>query len=204
LIACARALARLHQQAAFGKLAQFTLAVNTISGSDVKAIYAANWANVGLSERLWVQKDLVDLWGFRIEDAVDVADLSSEAAHHYRCFDDSKDSLREFAVEGRPQRLLIEGGRQPSRGERFRLACRPGEPAVLVMRTEAFREFDLEVRVNDRDLGLWSIPRRPVTWTEPMFQIPPDVLTSDTLRVELVPALGDDTRYPSFHYWLLQ
>jgi hypothetical protein len=100
--------------------------------------------------------------------------------------------------------VLIEGGREPDRGERFRLRCRPGQPAVLVMRTEAYREFDLEVRVNGKDAGLWTIPRQSLTWTEPMFQIPPDALPGDSADIELVQALGDSIRYPSFHYWLLQ
>jgi hypothetical protein len=107
-------------------------------------------------------------------------------------------------VAGDPERVLIEGGRQPDRGERFRLRCRPHEPAVLVMRTEAYREFDLEVRVNGKDAGLWTIPSQPLRWTEPTLQIPAEVLPGDTADIELVQALGDTTRYPSFHYWLLQ
>lgn len=186
-----------------GKLAQFVLGVNTISGADLKAVYLADWSNVGLANTLWVRRDLLDLWGFSVVDRVDVGDLESQDAHDYESFDTWRDTLREFQVSGKRDLVLIEGGRQSSRGERFRLQCRPGEPAALVMRTEAFREFELEVRVDGEMIGTWVIPRASLVWTEPLFEIPGDALTSESVLVELTLS-GSEFRYPSFHYWLLQ
>ena len=99
--------------------------------------------------------------------------------------------------------VLIDGGRQASRGERFRLRCRPGEPAALVMRTEAFRDFRLEVKVNGRVLGTLDVPRAPQEWNEPLFEIPGDALTGEFALIELTQT-ETEFRYPSFHYWLLQ
>jgi hypothetical protein len=186
------------------KLAQFTLGRNTISGGDLKAIYVANWSHVGDSEELWIRRSLLDLWGFRVVDAVDVADLESEAEHDYTAFDTWRDTLREFPVDGMPDRSLIDGGRQPSLGERFRMRCRPGQPGALVLRTEAFRRFVLEVRVDGRKIGLWDVPRRDLAWTEPLFELPGDAFTRDTATIELIQAVPEEGPYPSFHYWLLQ
>ena len=184
------------------KLVQFTLGRNTISGSDVEALYEANWSHTG-GNRLILRAPLVESWGFAVVDSLDVADLASERAHAYRAWPTWRSSLREFAVQGIPRRLLIEGGRQPFRGERFRMRCRKGEPAVLVLRTEAFRPFRLEVRVDGRRLGQWSMETEPVTWIEPMFQIPGDALTGDTATIELTQP-DSLPPYASFHYWLLQ
>ncbi len=188
------------------KLAQFTLGVNTISGSDVKSLYRADWSRVDGSDALSQRAELVTLWGFSVVDALDVADLPSQRAHGYAAFDTWRDTLREFPVSDRPELRIIDGGRQPASGERFRLACRPGKPAVLVLRTEAYLGFALEVTVNGEDLGRWEIPRAPLAWTEAMFQVPDRVLTGRTARVELrraAPAEGDFP-YSTYHYWLLQ
>jgi hypothetical protein len=187
------------------KLAQFNLIENTISGADVKGVYEADWRNVGLGDHLWIRRDLIDLWGFVITDQVDVGDLESQRIHGYEAFDTWRDTLREFIVAGRPDLVLIEGGRQASHGERFRLRCRPGEPAALVMRTEAFRDFRLEVKVNGRVLGTLEVSRAPQEWNEPLFEIPGDALTEEYALIELTRTETEtEFRYPSFHYWLLQ
>jgi hypothetical protein len=145
----------------------------------------------------------VEEWGFRVEDAIDVADLGSQAAHGYAAFDSWRNVLREFVVAGLPDRLLIDGGLQPTRGERFTLHAHPGIPAVLVLRTEAYRALTLRVRIDGRDLGTWSIPQAPVVWSEPLFEIPADAITSREMRVEIDLLNGVDG-YPAYHYWLLQ
>jgi len=185
------------------QLAQFTLGNNTISGSDVKAVYQADWSLAGLSEDLWIRRTLLD-FGFQISDTLDVGDLGSEATHGYVAYDTWRDTLRQFPVDGHPERVLIEGGRQPVRGERFHLRCRPGQPGALVMRTEAFRPFVLEVHVNGKKLGMWRVPRQPLTWTEPIFEIPGDAFTETPAEIELISVVWEEGPYPSFHYWLLQ
>ena len=186
------------------KLAQFTLGQNTISGADLKAVYEADWAHAGASEELWIRRSLLELWGFQVVDTLDVGDLGSEATHGYVAYDTWRDTLREFPVDGHPDRVFIEGGRQPTRGERFHMRCRPGQPGALVLRTEAFRPFVLEVHVNGHALGMWRIPRQPLTWTEPIYEIPGDTFTTSIAKVELISVVWEEGPYPSFHYWLLQ
>jgi hypothetical protein len=185
------------------KLAQFTLADNTISGSNVKSVYEADWSRAGGAERPWIRAELLDLWGFEIVDELNVAELRSQDAHGYEAFETWRDKLRAFPAAGAPDLVLIEGGRQPTRGERFRMACRPGVPAVLVMRTEAFRSFRLEVRIDGRYLGTWEIPEAPLVWSEPVFEIPGDAISGESARFELRQP-DDEEPYPVFRYWLLQ
>jgi len=185
------------------KLAQTTLGEQTISGSDVKAVYEADWSHTAGADRPWTRSDLLDLWDFRIEDEVNVEDLVDQEAHHYESFDTWRDRLRAFPVAGDPGRVLIEGGRQPTRGERFRMRCRPGAPGALVMRTEAFRSFALDVRVDGREIGTWGIPAAPLVWTEPLFEIPGEAFTDTTAEFELHQVPGEPP-YPVYRYWLLQ
>ena len=186
------------------KIAQFTLGRNTISGSDVKEIFEADWSHVEEDSAPVSRSDLVDLWGFRVTDVLDVADLESQREHDYVAFDTWRDVVRELPVQEDPRHFLIDGGRRPTRGEFFTMRCRSGRPAVLVLRTEAFLPFQLRVEVNGHDLGTWSVPKQPLAWTEPLFQIPADVLTTTPARVRLSLAGEDDRPYSSYHYWLLQ
>jgi hypothetical protein len=185
------------------KLLQLTLANNTISGGDVKCVYAADWSRVRSEDPPVVRGPLITGWGFQVMDALDVGDLADQTAHGYAAFDTWRDILREFAVDGNPGTVLIDGGRLPTQGERFLMACFPGEPAALVMRTEAYAGFTLRVSVNGRDLGTWEVPRRELVWTEPLFEIPGDVLTGDAAAVTLT-QVDAKRPYPSYQYWLLQ
>ncbi len=186
------------------KLVQFTLGVNTISGSDVKAVYLADWSHVEPSDRPATHWELVDVWGFSVSDALDVGDLASQSAHGYEAFDTWRDGLREFPIEGQPERMVIDGGRFPTRGERFEMRCRPGVPAVLAMRTEPVRDVTLLVEVNGVDLGRWDLPRRSLVWSEPLFEVPDSVLTGETAAFRISLAGTDDHPYSSYQYWLLQ
>ncbi len=192
-----------HTSLVGAKLAQFTLGENTISGSDVKSLYETDWRHVDASGGPVVRAELVELWGFRVMDSLNVANLESQREHRYAAFDSWRDTLREFPVSGRPGVTLIQGGRQPTRGERFTLRCRPREPAVLVMRTEAFLPFRLQLTVNRAAVGVWDVPAEPLVWSEPLIEIPDTLLAGATATFELTQADGAPP-YPSFRYWLLQ
>jgi hypothetical protein len=185
------------------KLVQFTLGENTISGSDVKSLYETDWSHVDPDGGPVARAELVELWGFRVMDTLNVANLDSQREHGYEAWDTWRDTLREFPVAGRPDVTLIQGGRQPTRGERFTLRCRPREPAVLVMRTEAFRPFRLRVEVNGAEVGMWEIPAESLAWSEPMIEIPDSLLTGAHATFVLTQP-DEAPPYPSFRYWLLQ
>jgi hypothetical protein len=185
------------------RLLRLTLANNTISGADVKCVYAADWSRVRASDPPVIRGSLVTGWGFQVMDALDVGDIADEKAHRYRAFDTWRSILREFAVEGYPDTVLIDGGKEATLGERFTMFCFPGEPAALVMRTEAYAGFTLRVAVNGRDLGTWDVPRRALAWTEPLFEIPGDALTTAAAEVTLT-QVAPKRPYPSYQYWLLQ
>ncbi len=186
------------------RLTHFTLLNNTISGAETMGLYRAEWSAADRSDQLLEQSELVSTWGFRVSDDVDPADLESEEAHDYRAFDTWRDTLREFPLAGDERVTVIDGGRQPERGERFILRAVPHRPGVLILRTESFRDFRIGVRVNGMDQGVWTIPRAPQVWTEAMFQLPDSVFTGNSASFEMR-SLGDpESSYASFHYWLLQ
>ncbi len=190
------------------KLAQFTLGRNTISGSDVMGIYEADWSNVDRTGLPVLRQPLIGLWGFRIVDALDASDLASERAHGYAAFDTWRQSLREFPHAGRPGRFLIDGGNEPHRGERFTMKALSRRPGVLVLRTEAYREFALDVFVNGISVGTLKIAAHPLEWTEPFLELPDSVFTGSRARFELrlapPPSDASEYRYASYQYWLLQ
>jgi hypothetical protein len=195
----------LHHTTLLGKrLTHFTLLNNTICGAATMGLYVADWSAADPSDRLLQRRDLVETWGFRIADDVDVADLRSQKAHRYSAFDTWDDTLREFPVAGDDRITVIDGGLQPTRGERFTLRAIPHRPGVLVLRTESFRTFRLGVRVNGVDQGPWTIPQATLVWTEAMFQLPDSVFTGDSAAFEIRSLKGPDSPYASFHYWLLQ
>lgn len=183
------------------KLAQFHLANRSISGADLKAVYRADWGNVGRGGLPVARRPLLELWGFSVIDDLDVAHLESEAAHAYEAFPTWRSTLREFPTADPSGDLLIDGGRQPGAGERFVMRCLPGRPGALILRTEAYVPVRLEVSVDGTRVGELAAERAPLVWSEPVLDLPADVLAAETVTFRVV---SQDTTYASYHYWLIQ
>jgi len=184
------------------KLVEYYLPNVSITGDTRKALYVADWSAVDWGDLPVTRRPLLDAWGFRATDTVNVADLADEERHGYRVRGNWRSTLREFNYPGDPSRLLIAGGRRIEGGERFRLACVPGEPAALVLRTEAFLPYTLEVAADGVTVGRLEVPAAPAVWSEPLFDLPAGALTSDT--VEITVRLVDGDAYTAYRYWLLQ
>jgi len=145
--------------------------------------------------------------GWRAVDALDVADLASEARHGYR-FRRPGPGLPEseahaLAYAGEEGTRIADGGRLLAGGERFVASVRAGEETYLVARADG--PFLLDVRANGARVGAWSHPGESGRWSEAGFRIPADRVTSTTLAIEIDTPVGFGQRgYRIYHYWLCQ
>lgn len=178
---------------------------NTICGDRLMRVYRINWKLAGSGDLPVVRGTLVHDFGMTVVDAVDVADLESEAAHGYSCRTTYQDRLREIPSGIGQGPVVQDGGRWVSEGERMRIRARPGQWLALVMRTEAQIDCSLDVMVNGRPAGRLSLERQSMIWAEPILQIPDNLVTDSLLTIDL--RLVPDPRkagYSSYHYWFLQ
>lgn len=165
-------------------------------------IYPASWALAGSGER-----PLGLPPGWRVVDALDVADLASERRHAYRFrrpgpgLPESDALALAYAGEGAPR--VADGGRLLAGGERFRAAVRPGVETFLVARTDG--PFVLDVRVGGRRAGTWTYNGPQGVFSEGGFPIARELVVSPEAEIslEVPPALGQ-RGYRIFHYWVCQ
>jgi hypothetical protein len=129
-----------------------------------------------------------------VVDRVDVADPRSEAAHGYgfRAREPWASEVRGRPVAGTP---AFDSAR-PVEHEEFTVRARPGEPAVLVVRTEGNPQLTLTW--NGAELPL-TRPPADGGWTELEARVP-----ADAVRAENRVTLSSPAQYLSFHTFLLQ
>ncbi len=146
-----------------------------------------------------------------IVDRVDIASLRSEAAHDcvFALSGDPRDPLTVvrdlgFATGAAvPGTYTLDGGRSLAGPVRFRLAARPGAPALLVVRTASPREAVVTVAVGDQRETL-RIPRDESRFHEADVLIAAETIAGALdgdgrldIRIEMDRSLV-------FHWWLLQ
>jgi hypothetical protein len=172
-------------------LHEATVTDSTILGGRTMRAYVADWSALGSGERPWSSPDAV-------VDALDVADLESEAAHDYQLLGarDGEDVVREGSSPSGAR--VVDGGRTQRTIERFavrlpagvgargivRLAGRPGTTVSVGARGAAVAEFTL----GETD-----------DWTEQAFDLPAASgpgRTSIELRTE-------DGPVTIYHYWFV-
>jgi hypothetical protein len=136
-----------------------------------------------------------------IVDEVDVADLASERAHHYLIDRPAPTIYRREPYLNQASLLVADGGRVMHRAERMRLRVRPGAPARLVMRTDAWFAVELEVLVDGRPAARLAVPQAR-KFVEPEVLLPAVALARPEVAVEVRIARGPELG--TFHYWLLQ
>jgi len=208
---------------------QITLLDNTVSLGPVMVAYKQDWSllNTGrfpvLAHNFSINARPIRA---KIIDELDVADLDSEAEHHYIFRSDPErrsflhwpyecNFYQQTSYPGVP-RIIADGGREITGSEEFTLKATPHQPAKLVMRTDAISTVTLAVEINKKFIGEWIIPQQraynsalpnPVVWQEPEFLIPASLVTSEKLSVRIScrwSHIGTGDIHRSFHYWLLQ
>jgi hypothetical protein len=150
-------------------------------------LYEINYAPIDAANRPEGDGNLVD--------RVDVADWHHERAHDYRfgpprVDSDQRSAYRVGTTAGVPS---VDGCRNVTE-ESFALSARPGEDAVLVIRTEGVVP---DLRWNGDPVAL--APRSKGAWTELEAHIPAAQVKGQN-RVQARSA----SVYRSYHYFLLQ
>jgi len=191
------AFLQIHKQI----LSQRTFRPSIAAGNPLN-VYLADWSLAGRGD---APKDsaAVAQAGTWMEAAeVDVADLASEHAAHYRfhVLDGAYDSLLKLLLDGWNEPLM-DGGRLVSGWEEFTVTLPAGAQVLLVSRTHA--PFRLRVEANGRAVGIWGTSGgESGHWMESTFALPADAIrdTNVTFRIS-----SDDphhSAYGSFHYWI--
>ncbi len=176
-------------------------------------VIAATWDHAGTGER-----PLNDHTGWTIVDRVDVADLASEHAHHWRGglgrrhFGDPTAHWSLVERETLAPGLVIDGGRtiREQRGETFTIQVDPQKPTRIVIRTGGrasypfhdpiTRPITLALFAGTKELGHLTVAPPAGQFSELAFNLPPRALRHRQIEVH-TEASG---AYRVFHWFVLQ
>jgi hypothetical protein len=151
--------------------------------------YAADYSLLGSGEQPWSPVGTVI-------DALDVADLESEAEHGYELLgarDGEEVALCGVAPDGHE---LADGGRTGRIRERFVTHLHEGVAAHGAVRLESTTPTLVRMRAGSRDVALFQVT--PGGWVEAVFDVPASVAKAAT-PIELVAEQGGALTI--FHYW---
>jgi len=181
------------------------------SAGPVQGVWRADWHLAGSGERFY-QPDIGERTaGLRLMDALDVADLDDEAAHHVTWWQEARrpgfpTEVWQLTYRVPPDREVLDGGRLLTGGIVFDVRTEPGESLWIVARLHAQEPGAVRVEVDGRDVGRWAYPAIPGQWLETLFRVPAGYVTSIETRVTLrVDANDPDFRhYAPYYFWFLQ
>jgi len=144
--------------------------------------------------------------GFEPEDDVDVADMLSEKAHHYRLRRRGANAFWSYATiapreEGGVAATapFFEAGRTVCGAEEFTVRAAPGRDLACVAR--CLPPYDVEVYANGKYAGKWAVsPAGGEGFVDGYFFIPGRAVTG-TMRFQLKTAGGDFQTFRPAHYY---
>lgn len=157
----------------------------TILGGTTKAAYVADYSVLGSAA-------LPTLARGNPLDALDVADLESEATHAYELLDAQQ---RFNVVLSDPMSLRADGGRSQRAHERFSMELRAGGRWVARLTSDAAAE--VEVRVGGELIGSVQLTGTS-RWHEAVLNVPAQL--GGRQPVELT---ARRSRFTALHYWSL-
>jgi hypothetical protein len=175
--------------ALFGKpLRDAVVTDSTILGGQVMRAYEARWDALGTGEAPWTKMA-------RVDDAVDVADLESEAEHGYELLG-AREGEQDVELGNAPDgAIVLDGGRTLRRTDRFVAKLRAGQHVRGIARVQVDRATAIVVRA--RGVEVVTAPIEGPLWTEILFDVPPE-LVSERTPIEVNAPSGTFT---SFHYF---
>ena len=164
----------------------------SILGGETMVAAEADWSELGSGELPWSPRGAAPI------DAVDVADLESEAEHSYELLGaaEGEQVAREAPTPG--GKMVVDGGRTRRSVEHFVAHLRPGETTRGIVRLEGTPGTSVDVLVEGRPVGAFEVGDEP-GWFEAEFTVPP-TLAGAHARVELRASGGTITTY---HYWFV-
>jgi hypothetical protein len=170
------------------ELEEATVTDSSILGGRTMRAHAADYSLLGSGETPWTPLGA-------IEDALDVADLESEADHRYQLLG-ARDGEQVAGYGAAPDgHRVVDGGRTMRSQERFVAHLRAGEKARACVRLEASVPTRVRVLVAGREAALFEV--EPGGWTEATFNVRAESAGAET-EIALSADEGDLT---VFHYW---
>jgi hypothetical protein len=171
-------------------LHEATVNDSTILGGKTMRAYVADWSRLGTGEHPWTPH-----LGREV-DALDVADLDSEAEHEYELLGahDHEQTVRDSTTPDGAE--SIDGGRTHRTIERFVAHLPAGAPARCVVRLAGRDGTRVRVVANGVAVGSFDTTSDD-DWIERSFDIPAGAAAART-HVELRASGGD---LETFHYW---
>jgi hypothetical protein len=174
-------------------LTEATVTDSTILGGQTMRAYLADWSKLGSGERPWTPTgDVID--------ALDVADLESEAEHEYellRAHDGEQIARQGLTPDGA---IVVDGGRTGRTLERFIAHLPVGIDAHGIARFEGRTGTTVRVVANGEPLALLRVDADDSDWIERAFDVPART-TGPRTHIELQVMGGPIT---TFHYWFVR
>ncbi len=169
-------------------LHEATVTDSTILGGRTMRVFVADWSAMGTGELPWSTNEAVI-------DALDVADLESEASHSYDLY--GAHEREQTIMEGTSPRgaRVVDGGRTRRVLDRFVAHLRPGVAARGIVRIEGSSR--VRVLANGEPVGAFDLDGDD--WSEQAFDVPASI-ASERTRIELYVGGGAMT---TFHYWFV-
>jgi hypothetical protein len=168
----------------------------SILGGDTMIAYVADWSTLGSGERPWSAPDA------QIVDAVDVADLESEAAHEYALFgaQEGHDLVHDGTSPDGTR--VVDGGRSRRWRESLVMHAPDGASLRLVVRFENPSGTVLRVLAGGEPVGDLDCSEE-TDWCERAVDIPAR-LAGPRTRIDVVVSGDGDAGATVFHYWGLK
>jgi hypothetical protein len=166
-------------------LYEATVLDSTILGGRTMRVYEADYALLGSGETPWTL-------GLDVYDSLDVADLESEAAHHYELMG-AHDGEQIVAAWPDPDgQVVADGGRARRMSERFVVDAPADAPSLATVRLLSTNASRVRVLVDGEESTAFEVLAGP--WAEQQFPL----AKRGRQTVELVVEIGTLT---VFHYW---
>jgi hypothetical protein len=175
-------------------LHEATVTDSSILGGQTMRVFVADWSRLDTGELPWTRP----FDPHAVVDALDVADLDSEADHEYELLGarDGEEVVRE-GISPADDTAIFDGGRTHRLRERFVAHLPPGAAVHGLVRLDGPEGTLVRVLANDQPMTTIEVTGDSA-FEERSFVVPAGVATSRT-RIELRVA-GDDA-ITVFHYW---
>jgi hypothetical protein len=169
-----------------------TVSDSTILGGATMTAFAADWSRLGTGEKPWSTDAGV------ATDALDVADLESEAEHGYELL--GATDGQQVAHEGAAPdgSLVVDGGRTYRTVERFVMNLRAGAPARCIVRLAGPPGARVRVLASLEPVAAFDVGDDD-DWVERAFELPASAVRALT-TLELR-AVRDREPVTTYHYW---
>jgi hypothetical protein len=170
-------------------LHEATVTDATILGGQTMLVSEARWDHLGTGEQPWTEAIAT------MHDAIDVADLESEAAHGYDLLGarDGEQVARESnAPDGA---VVLDGGRTNRSRDRFFAKLPTVGRLIGIARVESTVPTTLQVNVGGEQVSRTEI--LDGRWVEVTFEVPADTRGERTA----IEVSADGAPFASFHYW---